>query len=61
MTSQNLAQPTHCCGNCKRHFQLNQVRVIHAAPDQPEGEVELLVCPCCDSYDIETMQEAERA
>lgn len=61
MTTLNPVQPTHCCGNCNRHFRLHQVRVIRPAPEQPDGEVELLVCPCCDSYDIETMQEAERA
>lgn len=61
MTALNSAQPTHWCGNCNRHFQLNQVRVIHPVPEQPDGEVELLVCPCCNSYDIEKMREAERA
>lgn len=61
MTTSNFAQPSHWCASCNRHFQLNQVRVIRPAPEQPEGEVELMVCPCCDSFDIQTMQEAERA
>lgn len=52
---------THGCGGCGRHFALNLVRQVHPAEHTPGGEAEVLVCPVCDSYDIELLLEVPDA
>lgn len=61
MTPVQTQSITHDCRGCGRHFSLNQVREVHPAEHTPEGEAEVLVCPVCGSYDIEQLEEVDRA
>lgn len=57
MTSKQTHLVTHTCRGCDRHFPLHLVRQVHPAEHTPEGEIEVLVCPACNSYDIELLKE----
>ncbi|MFW4758158.1 hypothetical protein ACOAP6_20315 [Pseudomonas aeruginosa] len=52
--SQHLV--THECMNCGQHHPLHLVRQILPAENTPEGEAEVLVCPCCGSYDVHQLE-----
>ncbi|MBG4115508.1 hypothetical protein I5F41_33725, partial [Pseudomonas aeruginosa] len=49
-TSQHLV--IHQCMNCDQHHPHHLVRQVLPAENTPEGEAEVLVCPCCGSYDV---------
>lgn len=53
-TSQHLV--THQCMNCGRHHPHHLVRQVLPAENTPEGEAEVLVCPCCGSYDVHQLE-----
>ncbi|MFI8556390.1 hypothetical protein [Pseudomonas putida] len=61
MTPVHTQSITHGCRSCARHFALHQVRQVHPAEHTPEGEAEVLVCPVCGSYDLDPLQEVDRA
>ncbi|MCF4988762.1 hypothetical protein GIW56_02510 [Pseudomonas gessardii] len=52
---------THWCRNCNAHHALQQVRRCVPAPTSLNGEVDVLICPSCNSYDIEELQEVSDA
>lgn len=53
-TSQHLV--THQCMNCDQHHPHHLVRQVLPAENTPEGEAEVLVCPCCGSYDVHQLE-----
>lgn len=53
-TSQHLV--THQCMNCGQHNPHHLVRQVLPAENTPEGEAEVLVCPCCGSYDVHQLE-----
>jgi ribosomal protein L44E len=55
------ASITHWCRNCNAHHALQQVRRGVPAPTSLNGEVDVLICPSCNSYDIEELQEVSDA
>jgi len=57
MTPMQSQVITHTCLGCDRHFPLHLVRQVQPAEHTPEGEAEVLVCPVCNSYDIELFKE----
>lgn len=52
---------THWCRNCNTHHALRQVRHCIPAPTSLNGEVVVLICPSCNSYDIEELREVSDA
>jgi len=52
---------THWCWQCDSHHPIHRVRCINKATVSPIGEVEVLICPNCSSYDIEELQEVSNA
>jgi hypothetical protein len=52
---------THWCRNCNTHHALQQIRHCVPAPTSLNGEVDVLICPSCNSYDIEELQEVSDA
>jgi hypothetical protein len=52
---------THWCRSCNTHHALRQVRHCIPAPTSPNGEVVVLICPSCNSYDIEELREVPDA
>lgn len=54
----NTSQPlvTHQCMNCDQHHPHHLVRQVLPAENTPEGEAEVLVCPCCGSYDVHQLE-----
>lgn len=61
MTTTALTPLTHHCRNCDAHHPRHQVRQCIPAENTPEGEVEVMVCPICGSYDLEQLQEVDHA
>lgn len=61
MTSHQPAALTHWCRNCDTHHVLQLVRHSLPAPTTPSGEVEVLICPHCGSYDIEKLRDIDNA
>lgn len=53
-----LVRITHRCLQCDSHHPKHQVS---GAPALPGGEVDELICPTCNSYDIEELQEVSDA
>ncbi len=52
---------TYWCRNCNTHHALQQVRHCVPAPTSLNGEVDVLICTSCNSYDIEELQEVSDA
>lgn len=52
---------THWCRNCDSHHALQQVQHCVPAPTALNGEVDILICPSCNSYDIEEIREVSDA
>ncbi|SMF20586.1 hypothetical protein [Pseudomonas sp. LAMO17WK12:I2] len=52
---------THWCRNCDSHHPFQQVQHCVPAPTALNGEVDILICPSCNSYDIEELQEVSDA
>ena len=52
--SQHLV--THECMNCDQHHPHHLVRQVLPAENTPEGEAEVLGCPCCGSYDVHQLE-----
>lgn len=59
MTSHQQNALTHWCRNCDTHHALQHVRHCLPASNTPSDEVEVLICPHCASYDVETLQEID--
>ncbi|QHF43117.1 hypothetical protein PspS35_04710 [Pseudomonas sp. S35] len=52
---------THWCRNCDTHHALQQVQQCVPAPTALNAEVDILICPSCNSYDIEELREVSDA
>ncbi|SDZ23864.1 hypothetical protein SAMN05444743_11145 [Pseudomonas sp. PDC86] len=55
----NTPAITHWCLHCDRHHPQHQVS--GAVPASPDSEVDVLICPTCNSYDIEELLEVSDA
>lgn len=61
MTSHQRAVLTHWCRNCDAHHALRHTQQSLHAPTTPSGEVEVLICPHCGSFEVEKLQEFDDA
>ena len=52
---------THWCHQCDSHHPTLRVRSVVQAPVSLDSEVDVLICPNCNSYDIEELQEVPDA
>lgn len=52
---------THWCHQCDSHHPTHRVRSVVQAPVSLDSEVDVLICPNCNSYDIEELQEVSDA
>ncbi|AZC24860.1 hypothetical protein C4K39_3186 [Pseudomonas sessilinigenes] len=57
MTSQSISAPTHWCRSCNTHHSLKQVQHWLPEPHKFCDETEVWICPLCNSYDVEPLQE----
>lgn len=55
----NTPAISHWCRHCDSHHPKHQVR--GAVPASPDGEADVLICPTCNSYDIEELLEVPDA
>lgn len=56
-----MIQLTHWCHQCDSHHPAHRVRLVVQATVSTEGEVDVLICPTCNSYDIEELLEVSDA
>lgn len=61
MTPHQQAVLTHWCRNCDAHHPLQNIQNSLQAPTTPSGEVEMLICPLCGSFEVEKLQEIDDA
>lgn len=52
---------THWCHQCNSHHPTHRVRSVVQASISLGGELDVLICPNCNSYDIEELQEVSDA
>lgn len=50
---------THWCRSCGAHHPRHRIRQLIPMETAPDGEVELMTCPDCGSYEIEELQEVD--
>ncbi|WP_159954173.1 hypothetical protein [Pseudomonas sp. R76] len=55
----NIPAITHWCRHCDSHHPKYQVS--GAVPASTDGEVDVLICPTCNSYEIEELLEVPDA